>query len=811
MIRRLSVLLILCLGLTACETAEERAQKHFDSAMALLAEGDADRALIELRNVLQLDADHREARLAFAGIEETRGNTAAAYGQYLNVVEQAPEDLEARRALARIAATLNQWDEAARHVEVAFELAPEDPTVRAVRAGLGYRTALQDDDPEAAVIAVRDAETLLADDPGLMAARRVVIDDLLRRQDWDAALAAIDAGLAEDPDERGLYTLRLGVLERLGRTDAIEDQLRDMVTRFPEDELHRTLVNWYILQDRLEAAEAYLRERVAAEDAAEEAQLELVGFLAQQVSREAAVEEIDTALAGDPDNPDLLRALRAGFAFEAGEQDAAILELEGILETAEPSDQTNRIKVDLARMLFRTGNSVGARARVEEVLEADATQVEALKLKAGWLIEDDRTGDALVELRQALDQAPRDVEVLTLMALAHERAGNRELMGEMLALALEAAGGTRDTALRYAEYLVSDGDLLPAEDVLQDALRRQPDDPALLGALGNVYLRLQDWPRTEHVIKTLAALEDPAGETLANELTARKLAGQDRAEELEGFLAGLADADSGLQAAASIIRLRLGEGDVEGALAYVDELRAAEPDNPALRFIEAGVMVAAGRPEDGLAAFRSLATDFPQNERVWMALYNLHRSQGDAAAARAVLDEALAAVPQSANLRWMQASEAERAGDIDQAIGIYEDLYAENSSSVVVANNLASLISTHRTDEENLRRAFEIARRLRGTDVPAFQDTYGWIAHRLGNHEEARDYLVPAAEGLPNDPRVQFHRAEMHAALGETAAALAAYGRAAELVAQRNGARPDFMDRLEAQMEALQATPAPEN
>ena len=50
------------LVLAACESSEERAEKHFQAALELIEEGDADRAIIELRNVFQLDGTHREAR-----------------------------------------------------------------------------------------------------------------------------------------------------------------------------------------------------------------------------------------------------------------------------------------------------------------------------------------------------------------------------------------------------------------------------------------------------------------------------------------------------------------------------------------------------------------------------------------------------------------------------------------------------------------------------------------------------------------------------------------------------------------------------
>jgi cellulose synthase operon protein C len=123
----------------------------------------------------------------------------------------------------------------------------------------------------------------------------------------------------------------------------------------------------------------------------------------------------------------------------------------------------------------------------------------------------------------------------------------------------------------------------------------------------------------------------------------------------------------------------------------------------------------------------------------------------------------------------------ERAGDFEGAIAVYEAMYAEDSSNVVVANNLASLITTHRTDPESLERAFAVARRLRGSDVPAFQDTYGWIEYRRGNLDEALTYLEPAAAGLPEDALTQFHLGMVYAGLNRPEDARRQLTRALEL------------------------------
>jgi Flp pilus assembly protein TadD len=66
-------------------------------------------------------------------------------------------------------------------------------------------------------------------------------------------------------------------------------------------------------------------------------------------------------------------------------------------------------------------------------------------------------------------------------------------------------------------------------------------------------------------------------------------------------------------------------------------------------------------------------------------------------------------------------------------------------------------------------------------DIPAFQDTYGWIAARRGDHAEALSYLRPAALGLSGDPLVQFHLGMTYAALDRKTAARETLALALEL------------------------------
>ena len=175
-----------------------------------------------------------------------------------------------------------------------------------------------------------------------------------------------------------------------------------------------------------------------------------------------------------------------------------------------------------------------------------------------------------------------------------------------------------------------------------------------------------------------------------------------------------------------------------------------------------------------------------------------------------MLDTALLAQPSSATLRWTKAGELERAGKVEDAIKVYEALYAENSNNTVVANNLASLIASNHDDTASLARAETIARRLRNEPVPAFQETYGWIAFRNGNLDEALQHLEPAAKALSEDALTQIHLGLLYEKLNRPADAIRQFELALKL-AETTATLPQLQQARDAltRLKALKPTPAP--
>ena len=780
---RLTILLLAAfLGLAACETAEERAQRHFEAGMALLEEGDDRRALVEFRNVFKLDPTHKEARLTYARVSKDQGRMSEAYGQYLRVVEQYPDTTEALIELSEMAFAMRNWAEAERHGRDAAKYAPDDPRVAVITTGLDYAKAQRDNDEVAASAAADKARAMLEDAPGSPILLRVLVDYLTRQGDSESALPTIDAAIEADPRAFDLYEAKLRIFVAAERTEETGETLKTMAERFPNNEdVQRWLIAWYVEQEDLDGAEAFLRELAERPNADPARKAHVVEFLMTTRGTDAARTELDRLIASEPD-PTRYEILRATIDYEGGETDAAIAELQELVGEAEPSDAINDGKTVLARMLAASGNAVGARAEVEEVLENDPSHVEALKMRAEWQIEDDQTGDAIISLRTALAQSPRDADVLTLMARAHERAGDRQLAGERYALAVEVTNSAPAETLRYANFLIGDGRRDPARAILTEALRASPDDVDLLRALGTVHIQDKNWNGAQRVIWQLRAQDNDAATGVANALEADMLQRQERVDDTIAFLEGLVDnGDGNLAVVASLVQTQVRAGNVDEATKLLDDRLAESPEDPTLRFLRAGLYLLADDAETAEAEYRKLLAEFPGNDRVLRTLYGLLVSQDRAEDARALLDEQIAANPKALNARLLKAEQLEKANEFDASIAIYEELYAEDSDNIVVANNLASLLATHRDDDASLERAYSVARRLRGAEIPPMQDTYGWIEYRRGNAEEAVKYLEPAAAALKDDPLVQYHLGVALMAVDRTGEAREALQRAIEV------------------------------
>lgn len=139
--------------------------------------------------------------------------------------------------------------------------------------------------------------------------------------------------------------------------------------------------------------------------------------------------------------------------------------------------------------------------------------------------------------------------------------------------------------------------------------------------------------------------------------------------------------------------------------------------------------------------------------------------QGDRAATRQALLEAVAADPRLRPAQMQLAAEYEASGEHDLAIERYRAVLALSPRDAVSLNNLAYSLAVRKgelTEALGLaERAFALA-----PNSPSVADTLGWIHHLQGNHAEASRLLAHAVRLAPGNAEIRLHAAAAHAAHG---------------------------------------------
>ncbi len=804
----LAAMLAATLTLSACQSSEEKAESYYQSGLELLAKGDEDRALVEFRNVFKYNGFHKEARKTYADLMVKRGNLAEAYSQYLRLIEQYPDTPDVRMTLAELAMGQGNWDEVERHGRAAIALAPEDPRAQALRIALDYRIAVLAKNTAQAAALSDEAQKLVAVLPENLVLRRVLIDYKLGNGAPDSAHADVDAAIALQPDSLEFQTQKLRLLSQLKDNAGVGAQLEKMVGLFPDNEMiQKSLIDWYLSSRNFDGAEAFLRKQAGDVTADPKKHLVVVQLLNTAKGPAAGRAELLSLAEANKGAPqaDVYNSVLASLDFQDGKKDQAIAAMQDIVAKAQDSDQTRDIKIILARMLDATGKHDSAVTLIAGVLDADPANIDALKLRATWAIAEDRTGDAILDLRNAQGQAPRDPQIMTLLASAFERDGSPDLAGEQLAKAVEASGSAADETLRYSDFLRAQGRSQIAESILTDARRVSPGNVAILNDLAAIYLEGQRWPQVQEIVSTLKQIATPDSQKLAQHLDAALLLGQNQVDDGLALLEQQAkDRGGDAQSVALVVITQLRAGKVAEARRFLDDALKKTPDDETVQLMSANVDALLGKTDEAEATYRRLIAKAPTWEMPVRMLYSLMVSLNRSEDAGKVLDAGLAALPDNGTLLWIKAGTLEKAGDVDGTIAIYEKLYDADTGNIVAANNLASMITAHRDDAASLDRAANIARRLRNSDVPAFQDTYGWIEYRRGNVEEALPYLETAAKALSNDALVQFHLGMAYAGLNRKDLAIVQLDLAQKLDKGRN---PTQMAEAAAKIKELNAAP----
>jgi len=584
-----------------------------------------------LARVVSLDPKHSLARKLLAQVHLKLGQSGATLNDLAPLLESGVGDVTVYSLAAEANLQAGKADKADEYYRQATRIDPNDVYVRTSLA----LTRLAKGDSEAAFNELSN----LAKTDKTSTADYALISARMRRGEWDAALKAIEALIAKQPDKAMPLDL-LGQVQLARNDKAAARQAFTKATQV-EPKYFSAVANLALL-DVAEKNDAGAKQRLEAylkdNPRTSVAKMMLVELaIAQKVPKNDVAKQLNELIAADPSFAPARLKLIALYQTNHAAKAAVNAAQEAV--ASNPNNPEYLAALGLAQQA--TGEMQQALSTYSKMANLQPTRVEPLLHIADVQVVQDNINGALATLRRALDLAPTNAEV------------NRRLM------ALALAGKQPEKALGYAKSLQ----------------RAQPNDPVGFLLEAEIEGSRKNWAGAEAALKSGMAAQPKAGSQLAARMHALYLAANRPADaeawiatwmkshpEDLGFLTRVGDyqlARSDYPAAEKIfldllkkapqnagalnnVSWLLMKQKKPGALAYAERAVAVVPDSAAILDTLAMAQSEAGQHDKAMATAQKAVDRSPDSVSIRVTQIEVLKAANKLDQARAELDKAVA-------------------------------------------------------------------------------------------------------------------------------------------------------------------------
>ncbi len=477
----------------------------------------------------------------------------------------------------------------------------------------------------------------------------------------DARMAALDARVAADPDDRTALLARAHLWRLIGRSDAAVRQLDTLLAEDPDDAA--ALFERGLIEQRagdLRRAQRWFERAVNVGGTDRDARLHLAEVLYQRGQNEQALDCLDVVLARHPDSAEA-HLLRGFVLGEMGRHDAAIASAQ-IAAQLNPALSAAHINLSI-----EAGGVAAMPSAIDAARTGDMMSVEPEGALAFYGL-----GLAFRQ-RGYFEEARREFE--RSLAAGEDAHMAEHALGELDLV----AGRFEDACARYATLLAQQeqprwrnehgvamhqsGDVAAAADSYRRALRLDPRYALAYNNLG-------------------VALDDLGDHRAARESFAR-------AAELDPSL---------IVARLNLSRWLASQRDPLAALTLLRELVAFHPRQADAWHVMGTVLQALQRTEDARDAFLAAIECRPSHAEARFELAHVLAQLGDTEGAARETQQALTYAPVRTESRLAVAIDLQR--ECPDAVGA-RDLLAVRGSAplrglVLPANGLDALLPERR-------------------------------------------------------------------------------------------------------------------
>ena len=712
---------VIILSLTAvpfvsCDrfSPEAKKAKHRERGLAYYEKAQYQEAVIELKNVVQLDPKDADGHYRLALTYLKLGglpNLQAAFGELSKTIELDQSNQDAQLKLGEMYLMSQQPSKAREHAEVVLASAPQN-TQGLILHG---QSLISEKEFEKGIAELKKAIEL---DPKHIPTYLTLAQAYLQMKNVPEAEHALEQALAADPKSIEAIVAMGDFRLITGKPEEAETHYKRALEIAPDkDVLYLKLAGYYQLANKWSDAEAMYEKLAAAKPKDETPQIILGEFYKQTAQRDKALAAFQQAVALNPSSA-IARDKLIDFYVDIGKLEEADKLVQAIYE---------KNKKDLSARYF------------------DAR----LKLARG------KPDEAIEILQGVIKDEPQHAGAHHILGLAYGQKNDISQARRELTEAVKLAPNLREARTALATIHLAEGSPDLAIEQAQAALRLNGRDLTAATILGDAYLRKND------VLKAKQTFESIAKALPKEQVSRYRLGLIDRSEKndsgaLAHFEEALAINPHAVEPLDQIATIKLAQGKPKEARDRIMKQIEASPKNPLFYNLLGKVWFQSKDTAQAEAAYRKaieLAPDIPLS---YINLGELYLATGKQDQAMKEYEAALAKNPKLVGAHMVLGMVHERKKEYAQAKAKYEEALKLDPKFGPAANNLAWLLSEEGANLDQALAYAQTAREQQPND-PSVADTLGWIYYKKNAYLKASSLLKEAAEKAPNNPVIHYH------------------------------------------------------
>jgi len=399
-----------------------------------------------------------------------------------------------------------------------------------------------------------------------------------------------------------------------------------------------------------------------------------------------------------------------------------------------------------------------------EMLDAMLMQQDKLNQKAvtpitQLLTKEASPGFAREVVQQLNKKYPQEAFLLLLLAKFEANLGEYDAALTHVDQLLEIDGNLADAYLIKAQIHAGMGEQDRAIEAIAIAVEKRPQDTRLRLQYGRMLVQMKLFDKALVHFKALQKIM-PNDENVLLSLGLLSIETDDNAQAKEYLQELLDKGYHNQQAHYYLGRIQQNDGEIMPAIANYERVLDGDYWLDA-RLRTAGLLAKSGQPEAALAKLEALNKQDPSDNtriQVYLAKGEVLRSESRHKEAYSLYNSALRQAPENTELLYARALTAEKLNLLDVTESDLKLVIMHEPENATALNALGYTLAD-RTERLNEAREYILKAAELLPDDPAILDSLGWVHYRLGQYSDAIKWLSKAFE--------QLQDAEIAAHLGE--------------------------------------------